>query len=154
MILNIKKIKFLTGWFFLTGIAGLFALGSSGKAVAMTAQKQGKFIEIEMKINKGFGVQKKGPHEIAVYSLKKNYTKESDLAKAMSEYGKKVHEVKPLKLSGETAQKDEEYFSAIHKFQIPVVTGGDIGIKAKIYYCSFGDGFCSVDVIYTILPQK
>ncbi|MDH4263817.1 MAG: hypothetical protein OEV78_12310 [Spirochaetia bacterium] len=136
----------------LTG--GLFALGSNGKAVTINVQNQDKFLEVEMKIKKDFGIQKKGPHEIVIYSLDKNYTKENDPSKVISEYGKKIQEIKPLKLSGETAKKDNEYFSAVNKFQVPVSTKGDVAIKAKIYYCSFTDSFCSVDVVYAIIPGK
>ena len=149
-----EKSLLFTGIIFLISLGTIYGLGSNGKAVTMKAINKGNQIEVELSTNKGFGIQKKGPHEITVYSLDKNHGKEHDVAKAISEYGKKIHEIKPLRFTGINASQDEEYFSSVNNLQIPVAVNSDIAIKAKIYYCSFVDSFCSVDVLYTIIPKK
>jgi len=145
---------FLTGLFFLANISGLLAADFDGKAVSMKVVHQEKFLEIKLKIKNGFGIQKKGPHDISFYSLNSGYQGKNDPAKIINEHGKKIQEIKPLQLSGTTAKQDAEYFSEVNSFKVPFSAAGNTGIKLKIYYCSFGDSFCSVDALYSIIKTK
>jgi len=139
--------------FLMTGALTLAAIGSNGKAVKMIAVSKKQAIEVELKLNPTFGIQKQGPHEITVYQLSKKHTKETDVKKAIAGYGKPVLEIKPQALTGVVSKIDADYFSSVDKFTVPVSATGDLAIKAKIFYCSFKDHFCSVDVLYTILPD-
>lgn len=147
---NIRK-KFL--WFGLLGaIIGAFSLrAAEAEAVSMKAHKSGKVIEIEFNIKKGYGIQKKGPHELAVFSLKKNFSAKENLGKSFETGGKLVIEIKPVKFTGNTSHEDEDYFSNVNTVTAPVSVDGKTGIRARVFYCSFKDFFCSVQNLNAVI---
>lgn len=139
--------------FLISGIAVLYSVAFKEKSVSMKAADLGKTIEIRFDIKPGFGIQKMGPHNISVFEITGGYEKNKSPGDIITKNGKKILELKQVKLSGTTAKEDNEYFSAVQPYAIPMQSAKTLGIKAQIYYCSFKDSFCSMEVVQTILPR-
>ncbi|MDH4199532.1 MAG: hypothetical protein OEV66_04045 [Spirochaetia bacterium] len=150
--MNIRKSKKL--FFIFSGLAIqttlIFAFGQTSKAVSVIVKEAKNNLELNFEVKNGYGVQKHGPHEITVYSLDKNYTKSDSPEKTIKNHGKIIYQVKKLKLTGTDASQDRDYLSRVQAVILPVAAAGPIAVKAKIYYCSFADSFCSLEVIHYI----
>lgn len=123
------------------------AFGFGGDAVSMETTSSGDNIQINFQVNPGFGIQKDGPHEIAVYSLASGHEKAGDVGEKIKLYGKKEGEINPAVFAGIEAKQDPEYFSIVNPLAIERPQGSPVAVRARIYFCSFHDNFCSVQVL-------
>jgi hypothetical protein len=81
---------------------------------------------IALSIEKGYGVQKDGKHELTITSVAS---------------GKTIKVIKTFK--GATAKEDAKYFSQLKAIELPSESG-PLRITGRIFYCSFEQKFCSV----------
>lgn len=80
-------------------------------------------------LQKGYGVQRDGKHELVVSSV------------ATGEVIKSIRSFK-----GVVAAEDKKYFSRLEAADLPEVKG-KIRVTGRIFYCSFEQKFCSVQKI-------
>lgn len=155
MMLKKKNLKLLPFYVFslllaLTLLWPSHGLGTFEKAVLMQVSQNNKNVELSFSVKKGFGLQKHGPHKITVYSLDSGYQNKRQSMKPraiLKKYGKKLKEYKNYKFSGKAAKEDKDYFSAVNKVEIPAHSATPLAVEAKLYYCSFLNGFCSVEIL-------
>ena len=103
----------------LASVAPLFSFGAE---VVRLVREPGV---IALAIEKGYGVQKDGKHELTITSAS----------------GKTLKVIKAFK--GSTAKEDAKYFSQINAIELPA--GSEpIHVSGRIFYCSFEQKFCSV----------
>jgi hypothetical protein len=81
---------------------------------------------IALAIEKGYGVQKDGKHELTFTSVAT---------------GKTLKVIKTFK--GSTAKEDAKYFSQINAIDLSA-NSGPVHVSGRIFYCSFEQKFCSV----------
>jgi hypothetical protein len=81
---------------------------------------------VAMVIDRGYGIQKDGKHELTFTSVTT---------------GKTLKVVRGFK--GTTAKEDAHYFSRVNAIEIPA-DSGKIRVSGRIFYCSFAQKFCSV----------
>lgn len=109
-----------SGLFLLAFVAPLFSFGAE---VVRIIREPGV---IALAIEKGYGVQKDGKHELTFTSVTT---------------GKTLKVIKNFK--GSTAKEDAKYFSQLNSIALPAADG-PIHVSGRIFYCSFEQKFCSV----------
>jgi hypothetical protein len=139
-VLRMKLVKYIC-MIWLAGFS--FQIEAQQKSVSMKVVKAEKGIEILFQVNKGFGIQKKGPHQITIYSGEKI----EKTAKSQNI----LHDMKQVQFSGKLSKEDKDYFSSVEPVVIPVNTSKPLTIKAKIFFCSFESSFCSMEVIQKVV---
>ncbi|GEM_PF-2220939 len=109
-------------------------------------------IKLLFKVDKGYGIQKDGPHRIIIYKLKKDHSAEPNFEKKVRIYGYDAKSLvdgnKPF--TGVTTKEDKDYFSRVDSvsYTNPTIQKDTpFAIAGKIYYCSFSNKFCSVHTI-------
>ena len=119
--------------------------------IRLRIQKDTKSLVLDWQISRGFGVQKKGPHKVQIFHLKNGHQNEIHIKNKIKKYGKKIPWT--VQFSGVTARQDEHYYSLLkpNRLNKKKFANGDYALSARIYYCSFVDGFCSVQTIYKML---
>lgn len=115
-------MKIAFGIVFLT-LAPVFAFGAQ---VVKLVREPGV---LAFSLQKGYGVQRDGKHELVVSSVAT---------------GEIIKSIKVFK--GAVAPEDKKYFSRLEAAQLPEVKG-KIRITGRIFYCSFEQKFCSVQKI-------
>ena len=110
--------------------------------------KQNRDVVVALHPNKGFGIQKKAPNTIRLIELKESQAKLAEQIKS----GKAIKILKNFK--GETAKEDNHYFSSIKAIRLKNVIQKNkkYAIDAKVFFCSFSEKYCSVQVIQQIIP--
>ncbi|AFM11406.1 hypothetical protein [Turneriella parva] len=109
--------------FALAALTLTYSLFAFGAEVVRLVREPGT---IALSIEKGYGVQKDGKHELTISSVTT---------------GKTLKVVKAFK--GATAKEDAKYFSQLKGIELPAESG-PIRITGRIFYCSFEQKFCSV----------
>lgn len=84
---------------------------------------------IAFSLQKGYGVQRDGKHELVISS---------------AATGQTIKAIKSFK--GAVATEDKKYFSRLEAQELPEVKG-KIRITGRIFYCSFEQKFCSVQKV-------
>ena len=127
--------------------------GFSTGVVKLHTEQNKKKVTLVYSLKNGYGIQKDGPHEISIYKISKKKFSSKSGAKGIVQDGKLVKKLKPVKFSGWTAKADKDYFSKVKPVYISVRAKKSevYAVTSKIYYCSFSDKFCSVEVIEKIL---
>ena len=128
--------------------AAVYTFGSGNNALRMKASDDGENVAIEFLISEGYGIQREGEHEITIYSLKTGHHSENDIKTKIAQYGKEIAHISPVKFSGTSAKEDKDYFSSVLPIYLKKAKGQKeaLAIKAKIFYCSFDQGFCSMQI--------
>ncbi len=108
--------------------AGLFALTTLsiyafGAEVVRIVKEPGA---VAMAVERGYGIQKDGKHELTFTSVAT---------------GKTLKVVKSFK--GTTAKEDAHYFNQVNAIELPG-NSGKVRVSGRIFYCSFEQKFCSV----------
>jgi len=132
-------------------ITSIFALGSQAKVVQLSVTENEKQISLQFSVNKGYGIQKEGPHEIAIYKLDENHFKSTEISEKIAKYGKKLTTISPVKFSGVIASEDEHYYSNVLPINLTASKNSTLAIRARIFFCSFQDNFCSVETVHQII---
>jgi len=129
--------------------SGIDSFGFSTGVVKLRTELSKKRVNMIFSLQRGYGLQKDGPHEIAIYKISKKKFSSKDGPKGVTLNGKLVRKVKPVKFSGSTAKADKEYFSKVNPYKMKLLAKKSevYAVSSKIYYCSFSDKFCSVEVI-------
>lgn len=130
--------------------SGDFNLGP--EAVSATAMKTDNGISVQYRVEKGYGIQKKGPHQITVFALKQGHQLTASISEKINKYGTEVALKKEISFSGETAEQDKEYFSTVEPYKIEVKEAGAdaYAVKGRIFFCSFSDKFCSAQTVNAV----
>ncbi len=123
------------------------AFGFSEGAVSLETALAGDKIQVSLFVNPGFGIQKDGPHEIIIYTFDPAHTKAASLSEKIKLYGLKREVLSPAVFTGKEAKEDAEYFSAVNPVLLEKPAASPVAVRARIYYCSFLDNFCSVQVL-------
>lgn len=136
--------------FFFTAFSSAFAFGIKAVVFQTSVQKQKAVVQLN--VQKGFGVQKEGRHVFTLYELSssaKNYTSAKDKIKNSGTEIDSIHNI-----NGMTAIEDSQYYSKINSlyFKKPLQSNKQYAFMAKVYVCSFDNGFCSVQREYRLLP--
>ena len=100
-----------------------FSLFAFGAEVVRIVREPGV---VAMVIDRGYGIQKDGKHELTFTSVTT---------------GKTLKVIKGFK--GTTAKEDSHYFSRVNAIELPA-DSGNIRVSGRIFYCSFAQKFCSV----------
>jgi len=103
--------------------ASSYAFGA--KVVRIVREPMG----VNFSIEKGYGVQKDGKHELTFISMTSGMT---------------LKHITSFK--GKIAVQDKKYFDRLESVEIPRDTG-KIRVTGRIFYCSFEQKFCSVQKI-------
>jgi len=103
-----------------------FSLHAFGAQVVKLVREPGT---IAFSVQKGFGVQKDGKHELTLTAVAT---------------GKAVKTIKAF--DGKIAPEDKKYFSVLKPVELPEGTG-KVRITGRIFYCSFEQKFCSVQKV-------
>jgi len=103
-----------------------FALDAFGAAVVRLVREPAA---IAFSLQKGFGVQRDGKHEIVFTSVSS---------------GKIIKKINAFK--GHIASEDKKYFNRLNTIEIPQ-NAGKLKATGRIFYCSFEQKYCSVQKI-------
>lgn len=125
--------------------------------ISLQTIKRNGNIKILFMVQKGYGVQKDGPHKLRLIRLKKGHELEPDFDKKIKIYALKSYNIlsQEKSLSGIVAKEDKDYFSRINSIQFAsseIKKDYSYAIMGTLYYCSFADKFCSVQKIKKVLP--
>lgn len=112
--------KFFTAALLLAVSGASLAFGSS--VVRLVRDGNG----VAFVLQRGYGVQKDGKHELVFTAVST---------------GKVVKQLKTFR--GSSANEDNKYFSSLERLSLPAQTGR-LRVTGRIFYCSFGQKFCSV----------
>ncbi len=114
------------------------------KVVKVEAFRSNKQVMVNLFPKKGYGVQKKAPNKVILYKLKPGHHKAKTVKEKVRLFGKHVGTV--TRFRGKTAKEDKKYFSRVNSliFRQQDFSKGDYILESRLYYCSFKDGFCSV----------
>lgn len=131
--------------------------GFTIKAVDISPQVENNSLSLFLKVHDGYGVQKKGKHVFFLYALNEaspNYNGNDSLKTKIQKAATPIEAL--TKVTGETAQEDEKYYSTLYplKFMEKLQDNKKYALKAKIYVCSFANGFCSVQNEFIAIPSK
>lgn len=107
----------------LLAVVPIFAFGAQ---VVTLVREPGA---IAFSLQRGYGVQRDGKHELVISSVSTGQT---------------IKAIKSFK--GAVATEDKKYFSRLEAMELPEVKG-KIRITGRIFYCSFEQKFCSVQKI-------
>lgn len=107
-------------------LAVFFALDAFGAQVVRLVREPGTIV---FSLQKGFGVQRDGKHEIVFTSVSS---------------GKIIKRINAFK--GHIASEDKKYFSRLDAIEIPQ-NAGKLKATGRIFYCSFEQKYCSVQKI-------
>lgn len=140
-----KKFQVIIAITALLAAAAVYTFGSRGDILRMNATSSENQVSIEFLVSAGYGIQKEANHSITVYSLKAGHQSEKEVKAKIARYGKEIASISPVKFSGATAKEDKDYFSSVLPITLKKAKGQkeQLAIKAKIFYCSFDQGFCS-----------
>ncbi len=130
----------------------LFPQTLGNEVISLQSIRKDGNIKLLFMVDKGYGIQKEGPHKITIYRLKNDHATEPNFEKKIKIYGydakSLVDENKPF--AGVTTKEDKDYFSRVDSISYTNATiqkDTPFAIAGKIYYCSFSDKFCSVQSI-------
>lgn len=107
----------------LLALVPVFAFGA--QVVKLVREPGG----LAFSLQKGYGVQRDGKHELIVSSVAT---------------GVIIKSIKTFK--GAVASEDKKYFSRLEAAELPEVKGR-IRVTGRIFYCSFEQKFCSVQKV-------
>ncbi len=119
------------------------------KPIEASATRRKGGVDVQLVLQKGYGIQRKAGHKIQLVKLALGHEAEKDLLQKIRQYGKPIAEVSQL--DGIVAREDKEYFSQIKPIAIAAQTSGELAVTGKIYYCSFSNKFCSVQSIAALV---
>ena len=103
---------------------------------------------ISFNLKPGYGIQKKAPHNIELFKLSKRPNNLDHLKEALKQ-AKPIKKVKTF--AGTTAREDNQYFSRVKPIQVRNSKNGFLAVRAKVFYCSFAEKFCSVSSLTQII---
>jgi hypothetical protein len=104
-------------------IIGAVTIHAFGAQVVRLVREPGS---VAFSLQKGYGVQKDGKHELTFTAVAT---------------GKPVKTLRAF--TGTTASEDKKYFNKLNAVEIPADTG-KVRVSGRIFYCSFEQKFCSV----------
>lgn len=107
-------------------IIGAVTIHAFGAQVVKLVREPGV---IALSLQKGYGIQKDGKHELTFTSVAT---------------GKAVKTLRNF--TGTTASEDKKYFSRLNAVEIPA-SAGKVRVSGRIFYCSFDQKFCSVQKV-------
>ena len=145
---NIRKLKYIK---ILLPVILLAAWNFGAQVINIKSEKENSAITFYFEVEKGYGVQKDGPHTIEVYKLAPGHVNEENVAEKIKKYGTVIQ--KTEKLKGHIAAEDPDYFDKVDPVKIKdkQIKSGEYAYKALIYYCSFAEKFCSAQKIEKLI---
>ncbi|MDH5720707.1 MAG: hypothetical protein OEZ13_08855 [Spirochaetia bacterium] len=133
-------------------IFALFIAWNFGTSVInVDSKKKNSEVTLYFKVEKGYGVQKDGPHQIEIYKLSPEHVKENKVSEKIKKYGALIQAMEKIK--GKISSEDSDYFESVDPVEIKneKLKNGQYAFKAIIYYCSFADKFCSAQRIEKLI---
>jgi len=131
----------------------LFGYGfssSTKEALRVSAIKSKQNILVQINIINGYGVQKEANNYVKLYRLRPGHKSIKNLKLKLRKYGELVKTNK--KLSGYTAMQDKEYFAFLNSLSFkPKYLKGEYLVEYNLFYCSFTEGYCSVNKNITMV---
>lgn len=146
-----SKIK-LIATLFLFSLFSSLAYGFRVHAVSFQMQKVNNKPVVHVQVSKGYGVQKNGKHTFDIYELSSSSKKYNEIKDKVKNAGTKIDSLSNV--SGQTALQDENYYDKINPiiFKNAVNPNKSYAFVAKVFVCSFANGFCSVQREYLLFP--
>ena len=137
----------------LSSLGALFNRSDVVRAETFWLQER-NYIQLNLFVSDGYGVQKGSLHEIRLYSLEEAHQEMKPIKEKIKHYGRLVQIEKSL--SGSTAIKNKKYFSSLSPIIFKKIKSvhQDYVVQGKLFYCSFNDAFCSIYKFETIIPRK
>ena len=126
----------------------LSAYGFKNDVISVFGFKKKDTQYISFNLKPGYGIQKKAPHNIELFKLSKLPYTLDNLQEALKQ-AKPIKKVKTF--AGTTAREDNQYFSRVKPIRVRNSNNGFLAVRAKVFYCSFAEKFCSVSSLTQII---
>lgn len=138
--------------FMLLGGISFFAYGFRVKAVDFQMKKVNNKAVVHLQVTKGYGVQTDAKHTFDIYELSSSSKQYSDVKEKIKNSGTKIDSL--TKISGQIAIEDKNYYDILNPlfFSKTLNPNKNYAFVAKVFVCSFANGFCSVQREYLLLP--
>ena len=130
---------------FILASLALSAYGFKSDVISVFGFKKKAIQYVSFNLKPGYGIQKKAPHNIELFKL----SKRPDHLKEALKQAKPIKKVKTL--AGITAREDNQYFSRVNPIRVRNSKNGFLAVRAKVFYCSFAEKFCSVSSLTQII---
>ena len=127
-------------------VLGAYAFKNDVISVFGFKKKAIQYVSFNLK--PGYGIQKKAPHSIELFKLIKRPDNLNNLKEALKQ-AKPIKKVKNF--AGTTAREDNQYFSRVKPIRVRNSNNGFLAVRAKVFYCSFAEKFCSVSSLTQII---